>query len=103
MRQGKKLMPLAGGKDTMAAPPFGSLGYFKDSEEENVGMHDKIQDLLKATQALVGYIEEHHVFDKLADAGCGLYDTYRSDKFEEVVNTAKRVAGELEEELGKAG
>jgi hypothetical protein len=102
MRQGKKLMPLAGGKDTMAALPL-VYRLFKDSEEENVGMHDKIQDLLKATQALVGYIEEHHVFDKLADAGCGLYDTYRSDKFEEVVNTAKRVAGELEEELGKAG
>lgn len=66
-------------------------------------MRNKVQDLLKATQALVGYIEEHHVFDKLADAGCGLYDTYRSDKFEEVVNTAKQVAQQVEEELSRAG
>jgi hypothetical protein len=66
-------------------------------------MQEKVNDLLKATQALVAYIEEHHVFDKLADAGCGLYDTYRSDNFEEVVFTAKRVAQELEEELQQAG
>jgi len=65
-------------------------------------MRDKVQDLLKATQALVAYIEEHHVFDKLADAGCGLYDTYRSDDFEEVVFKAKRVTEELEEELSKS-
>ncbi len=66
-------------------------------------MRDKVQDLLKATQALVDYIEEHHVFDKLADGGCGLYDTYRSDNFEEVVNSAKQVAKELEEELSGSG
>jgi HEPN domain-containing protein len=65
-------------------------------------MRDKVQDLLKATQALVAYIEEHHVFDKLADAGCGLYDTYRSDDFEEVVFAAKKVTEELEEELSKS-
>ena len=65
-------------------------------------MRDKVQDLLKATQALVAYIEEHHVFDKLADAGCGLYDTYRSDDFEKVVFAAKKVTEELEEELSKS-
>ena len=65
-------------------------------------MRDKVQDLLKATQALVAYIEEHYVFDKLADAGCGLYDTYRSDDFEKVVFAVKRVAEELEKELSKS-
>ncbi|MDI6853901.1 MAG: hypothetical protein QME75_09925 [Deltaproteobacteria bacterium] len=62
-------------------------------------MQDKMRELLKATQALVAYIEEHHVFDKLADAGCGLYDTYRSDDFEKVVFTAKKVSADLEKEL----
>jgi hypothetical protein len=65
-------------------------------------VQDKVKDLLQATQTLVAYIEEHYVFDKLADAGCGLYDTYRSDKFEEVVLAAKRVAQELEEVLQKS-
>jgi hypothetical protein len=65
-------------------------------------MQDKVLELLKATKALVAYIEEHYVFDKLSDAGCGLYDTYRSDQFEEVVFSAKRVASELEEELNQA-
>lgn len=66
-------------------------------------MREKVNELIKVTQALVGYIEEHHVFDKLADAGCGLYDTYRSDKFEEAVNAAKQAARELEEELSRSG
>ncbi len=66
-------------------------------------MQDKVNELVKATQALVAYIEEHYVFDKLADAGCGLYDTYRSDDFEKVVNSAKQVAKELEEQLSRAG
>jgi HEPN domain-containing protein len=74
----------------------------EEMEEESI-MRDKVNELLKATQALVAYIEEHYVFDKLADAGCGLYDTYRSDDFEKVVNSAKRVANELAEELSRTG
>lgn len=66
-------------------------------------MQDKLQELLKATQELVAYIEEHHVFDKLADAGCGLYDTYRSDDFERVFLTAKQAAQALAEELAGSG
>jgi len=64
-------------------------------------MREKVQELLKATKALVNYIQEHHVFDKLADAGCGLYDTYRSDKFEEVFLAAERQIEELERELSQ--
>lgn len=66
-------------------------------------MQAKLQELLKATRALVAYIEEHHVFDRLADAGCGLYDTYRSDDFEKVVFGAKKVAEDLEKELSGSG
>jgi HEPN domain-containing protein len=51
----------------------------------------------------VAYIEEHHVFDKLADAGCGLYDTYRSDDFEKGVFTAKKVVEDLEKDLSGSG
>lgn len=66
-------------------------------------MQEKVLELLKATKALVAYIEEHHVFDKLADGGCGLYDTYRSDDFEKVVWAARDLVKELEKELGAAG
>ncbi len=81
----------------------GFLRAMAHSEEEQRGMRDKVHNLLKATQALVAYIEEHHVFDRLADAGCGLYDTYRSDDFEKVFRTAKQAARELEEELAATG
>jgi hypothetical protein len=36
------------------------------------------------------YIDSANVFDKLADAGCGLYDEYRSDKFDELIKNVKK-------------
>lgn len=55
--------------------------------------------LLKATQALLSYIDENHVYDKMADAGCGLYDTYRSDPFDEAINSARAAIKEMEKAL----
>jgi len=52
-------------------------------------MQEQIKDLVASTKALMDYIDSAHVFDKLADAGCGLYDEYRSDKFEELINRVK--------------
>ena len=51
-------------------------------------MKEQARQLVKATQTLVAYIQENHVYDKLADGGCGLYDTYRSDPFDEAINNA---------------
>jgi len=62
-------------------------------------MREKIAELLEATVALVNYIEKNQVFDKLADCGCGYLDSYRSDKFVELINSAKKVANELNDEL----
>jgi hypothetical protein len=52
-------------------------------------MDDQCKQLLAATRALMDYIDSAHVFDKLADAGCGLYDEYRSDKFDELIKNVK--------------
>ncbi len=52
-------------------------------------MDEKCQELIAATRALMDYIDSAHVFDKLADAGCGLYDEYRSDKFDELIKNVK--------------
>ncbi len=62
-------------------------------------MKDKILSLITATRALVGYIEANQVYDKLSDCGCGLYDTYRSDPFDAVINNAKQATQEVEKEL----
>ncbi len=51
----------------------------------------------------MAHIEEHHVFDKLADAGCGLYGAYRWDDFEKVVFTGKKVVEDLEKDLSGSG
>jgi hypothetical protein len=64
-------------------------------------MKEQARNLVKATQALVSYIQENHVYDKLADGGCGLYDTYRSDPFDEAINNALAAAQEMEKALAE--
>lgn len=62
-------------------------------------MREKIDELLEATVALVTYIEENQVLDKLANCGCGYLDSYRTDKFQELIINAKAAANKLREEL----
>jgi hypothetical protein len=64
-------------------------------------MKEQARNLVKATQALVAYIQDNHVFDKLADGGCGLYDTYRSDPFDEALNNARSAVQEMERALAE--
>jgi hypothetical protein len=66
-------------------------------------MKEQAEKLIKATQALVAYIQDNQVYDKLSDGGCGLYDTYRSDPFDEAINNARVAAQEMEQALPKAG
>jgi hypothetical protein len=66
-------------------------------------MKEQAQILLRATQALLAYIDDNHVYDKMADAGCGLYDTYRSDPFDEAINNARTAVKEMENALAEAG
>lgn len=63
-------------------------------------MKDKALGLIRATRALVSYIKENQVYDKLADCGCGLYDSYRTDHFDAVIHQAENAAAELEKEVG---
>lgn len=63
-------------------------------------MSEKVVNLMAATRALVTYIEENHVFDKMADAGCGGIDSYRSERFDELICGARDALAELEQEQG---
>ncbi len=65
-------------------------------------MKEQSMMLLRATQGLLSYIDENHVYDKMADAGCGLYDTYRSDPFDEAINNARDAVKEMEKVLAVA-
>jgi hypothetical protein len=62
-------------------------------------MSEEFVRLLEAAKALVTYIDEEHVFDKAADAGCGGVDTYRSEKFDELIEGVKKVLEEVENEI----
>ena len=65
-------------------------------------MEEQALVLLKSTQALLAYIDDNHVYDKMSDAGCGLYDTYRSDPFDEAINNARAAVKEMEKVLAEA-
>ncbi|MEJ2070447.1 MAG: hypothetical protein P8X65_11925 [Syntrophobacterales bacterium] len=65
-------------------------------------MKEQARLLLKATHALLAYIDDNHVYDKMADAGCGLYDTYRSDPFDEAINNARAAVKEMEKVIAEA-
>jgi hypothetical protein len=53
-------------------------------------MDEQVNQLITATKTLMDYMDSANVFDKLADAGCGLYDEYRSDKFDELIKNVKK-------------
>ena len=78
---------------------YRSIHYVGAKEQS---MQEQAKNLVKATQALVAYIQENHVYDKLADGGCGLYDTYRSDPFDEAIDKARAAAQEMEQALAAA-
>ncbi len=58
-------------------------------------MTDAIKEAIDAFEELLNYIENKPVFDKMSDAGCGYIDTYRSDKFDELISRAKKAIGDL--------
>ncbi len=59
-------------------------------------MREQAAKLAQATRDLVSYIENNQVYDRLADCGCGLYDSYRTDAFEAVLTAAKTALQEVE-------
>jgi len=65
-------------------------------------LKEQVQNLLTATKGLLAYIDDNHVYDKMADAGCGLYDTYRSDPFDEAIQQARAAVQEIEKVLTDA-
>lgn len=66
-------------------------------------VQEKISRLVEATTALVAYIEENQVFDKLADCGCGYLDQYRTDKFDDLIGNAKHAARAVKHDLQSSG
>ena len=59
----------------------------------------QVANLAAATKALLAYTEESPVFDKLADAGCGGVDAYRSERFDELIGSVRQAIAELEREM----
>jgi len=59
-------------------------------------------ELFKASKALLTYIGEEYVFDKMADAGCGGVDPYRSERFDTLIKQARQAVEDFEREWPEA-
>lgn len=62
-------------------------------------MGDDFLRLLDTTKALMTYIDAEYVFDKASDAGCGGFDTYRSDKFDALIENTRKAVIDVENGL----
>jgi hypothetical protein len=62
-------------------------------------MRDEFLGPLETTKALITYINEEYVFDKASDGGCGGFDTYRSDKFDALIENTKKAVIDVENGL----
>ncbi len=47
-------------------------------------------------------MEESTVFDTLADAGCGGVDTYRSERFDELIGWVRQAVAEVQRQVSEA-
>jgi hypothetical protein len=66
-------------------------------------LSEKVLNLVGATKTLLAYMEESPVFDKLADAGCGGVDAYRSERFDELIGHVSQAIAAVEREISQVG
>ncbi|HOV85716.1 MAG TPA: hypothetical protein PLM79_05090 [Syntrophobacteraceae bacterium] len=66
-------------------------------------MNEKLRQFYEDSKALITYLLEEHVFDKMADCGCGGVDAYRSERFDELIRKAAKSLGEFEREMSPPG
>jgi Ni,Fe-hydrogenase maturation factor len=62
-------------------------------------MNKKVVAFIELTKTLIDYIEEEQVYDKIADAGCGYIDSYRSEKFDRLIKEVKEAADKALKEV----
>jgi hypothetical protein len=60
-------------------------------------MDEKYLRLLETTKALVDHIDTEHVFDKGVQTGRGVFDTSRSEEFDDLVAKAREAVKNAED------
>lgn len=68
-------------------------------KEEDRPVRDEFLGLLETIKALINYIDVEYVFDKASDSGCGGFDTYRSDKFDALIENTRKAVIDVENGL----
>ncbi|SMC24634.1 hypothetical protein SAMN02746041_02069 [Desulfacinum hydrothermale DSM 13146] len=59
-------------------------------------MTEAVKQLISTTRALMEYMDQEFVFDKMGDAGCGGVDPYRSETFDELIRAVQAALKEVD-------
>jgi hypothetical protein len=65
-------------------------------------MNDESLKLYETAKALVTYIDNEQVFDKVGDMGCGGVDMHQSEIFYQLIKDARRAVSEFEKKMKKS-
>jgi hypothetical protein len=65
-------------------------------------MNDESLKLYETAKALVAYIDNEQVFDKVGDMGCGGVDMHQSEIFYQLIKDARRAVSEFEKKMKKS-
>ncbi len=64
-------------------------------------MNSESLKLYEAAKALVAYIDNEYVFDKVGDMGCGGVDMHQSEAFYNLIADTRKAVSEFEIKLKK--
>jgi hypothetical protein len=70
--------------------------------EEQRQMNDESLKLYETAKALVAYIDNEQVFDKVGDMGCGGVDMHQSETFYHLIKDARRAISEFEKNMKRS-
>ncbi len=62
-------------------------------------MNEEVSRLYEAAKALVTYIDNEQVFDKVGDMGCGGVDMHQSEIFYNLIADARNAVSDFENRL----
>jgi hypothetical protein len=65
-------------------------------------MNDESLKLYEAAKALVAYIDNEQVFDKVGDMGCGGVDMHQSETFYLLIKDTRRAVSEFDRAMKKS-
>jgi hypothetical protein len=72
-------------------------------EKEKSQVENEVVRLFEAAKALITYIDQEPVFDKVGDMGCCGVDMHQSEVFYNLIAEARKAVREFEDKIKEPG